>query len=439
LIDTGMPYSRNGELTFPPPILGFLLEPKRGTQPALVLVGTERKRLKEYLKAVPVLEPSDELTAKATPCWSDAEFEINAGLATAIQCKARGWDTLAEALLTGSRKMFCGGPAASPFLQPANEPPKRALARVALAHWANELVRADSDRAQIAERLEALLESEPVLDTQPNRLLLRSLRATLAPSTAAPGSIEAMIDRLMELTSSRVYGGEFAPDYLRLKLLGFQAVPELIQHLDDERLTRAVRRGFNNFPTIHARIGMLASDLLEELAAPGLGRNWLDRQYGGPVRKRIAQAWWNKAEKIGEEAYAIRHVLPPIGTEKVRTAWPHGTLLRILAVRYWWRLPSVYRTILHQRPQLQSWPVAEAVANSGLTTAQKLILLREAMKNKNPAHAKPALRQLRRLDRQEAVYHLGREGEVDTGGTGERVPELETPDRLQGIKSWLTK
>ena len=108
---------------------------------------------------------------------------------------------------------------------------------MAWKHWENALADADTDRAKIADRMRALLVAEPSL-TEWSRAVLAALEATLRPSQAKPGSIDAMIDGLVNV--SAMFGDSSPPDPILLKLerLGFEAVPALIEHWDDTRLTR---------------------------------------------------------------------------------------------------------------------------------------------------------------------------------------------------------
>src|SRR5205085_9254006 len=107
------------------------------------------------------------------------------------------------------------------------------------------------------------------LDNQPNRALIKSLDLALVPSKAKPGTIEAMIDALVDYGADTGTLGIFEPEdrYWRIAKLGFDAVPNLIQHLDDDRLTRAMMVGFNNFGPWHLRVRDVVGDLLEGLAA----------------------------------------------------------------------------------------------------------------------------------------------------------------------------
>ena len=101
--------------------------------------------------------------------------------------------------------------------------------------------------------------------------------------------------------------------------MGFAAVPALIEHLNDDRLTRrSVVQGINKTPTSHQRVGEVVIDLLQELAGDELGKNWLQRRRGYVIEKSDAMAWWNKARQEGEQAYFERHVLPESGSTAVR-------------------------------------------------------------------------------------------------------------------------
>jgi hypothetical protein len=71
--------------------------------------------------------------------------------------------------------------------------PGRGLAQLTWAHYGNELVKAETDRAALAALMAALLDEDPALATERTRALLRSVRATLVP-----GMVEGHLDRLVE-------------------------------------------------------------------------------------------------------------------------------------------------------------------------------------------------------------------------------------------------
>jgi len=392
-VDSGWSTMVDGK-NIPMRSLAFLVEKGSEVKPATLLVGTETERPDRWSKVVTVTATAD-LAKEVSPNWMKPVFWINTGVPAAIQCKYRGWDGLADSLLTASLKVDCGHPY-SPFHQPAGAAPRLALARVALAHWANELIRPESDRAMIAQHLEKLLGAFPELRNTANTALLKSLQSALVPSTAPAGSIDASIDALVDLPYRPRVGGDDEPDprLLRLELLGFRAVPALIEHLDDERLTRTVKLGFNNFPTYHQQVGMVVSELLQQLAGADLGKDWLRRQQGWNVEKAAARAWWAKASKVGEEAYIVRHLRP----SDPKDVWPNRTMLRILADRYPWRLGQAYRSVLRGRAGMQSWPVTETISRSTLPAAEKLLLFREGAANANLEHRRAALQELKSID-----------------------------------------
>src|SRR5262249_40848469 len=103
--------------------------------------------------------------------------------------------------------------------------------------------------------------------------------------------------------------------------------------------------------------------------------------------------WWEKARAVGEEAYFLEHVLPADPQEQ----WPEEFILCAIAAKYPKHLPKIYRTILDERPRMQSWPLAEPVAASPLPLEEKVALFLHAVGNKRLEHRRKALAQLRTL------------------------------------------
>jgi hypothetical protein len=350
LFDYGWTQDAHGKDT-PISHLAFLINPDSNKEQPLLLVGTlEYRPENEETKPRPV--DADKLDAKTIRAdWMKPVFQLNVGLATALQCEAQGYHRLASELLTVSLGQSSGHNY-SAFFQPVNLPPKTALAFTAWAHWGNQLILSNSDRSVIARRMQDLLDVEPKLDTKPNRALLEDLKAALVPRKTEPGSADFLIDDLVELPYTPPSGSDDspAPQYQQLALLGFKAVPNLIEHLDDHRLTRTVRLGFNNFPPYHLRVGDIVSDLLQGLAGDDLGKDWLRRQQGYTLDKAPVLAWWAKAQEVGEENYLVSHVLP----DKQGSDFPNKQMLDILVKEYPLRLPALYLTLLDDKPNLQT-------------------------------------------------------------------------------------
>jgi hypothetical protein len=364
--------------------LGFLMPAELDGNPPQVLVGTRLMQAK--LSEVQFVEPGPALIKYA---WIEdhCTFEMNAGLATALQCKARGWDKFASALLAESLKTECGH-RFSGFFQPAGASPRAAVTFLAWSHWANELIKPDTDRAAILRRLQALSEAEPRAVNDFHRRLLRSLELSLKPSTVERGSVEALVDALVDVAHDRPNGRDDENDPHRILILrGFDAVPALIDHLEDDRLTRTVMVGFNNFANWHKRVGDLASDLLQDLAGEDLGKHRLRRLQGYRVEKEDAQRWWEMARQQGEETYLAERVL----LTDPKQEWPNGTMLQLLLHRYPKRLSEVYERLLKERSDMRSDPVADAIEKSSLPEERKRDLFLMAAENNVLEHRHVAL------------------------------------------------
>ncbi|MHC4573245.1 MAG: hypothetical protein ACYS76_03810 [Planctomycetota bacterium] len=396
IYDKGLSYARLDGKEHTYKYLAFLLEQGSSSEPDLLLVGPFVHRIERGRGKVTFVGPNRRAARDIRAQWYEPVFELNTGLFTAIQCKARGWNSLADALLKRSLKSDYGH-RFSGFYQPADLPPKAALAMAAWAYWGNQLIEPDSDRKLIAARMKSLLQTEPRLDKDYNRALLASLEAALLPSEAEPNTVEAMIDDLVEMCwKSNGLSGHHELDkrYLRLGELGFEAAPKLIQHLDDKRLTRSVLIGFNNFAPYHRTVGDIVSDLLQHISGKELGKNWLLRLKGWNVEKKTALSWWKKARKIGEERYVLENVLPSEPNEQ----WPNEIMLRIITRRYTSDLPARYTTLLDDRRSLQSWPIAQAITRSSLDPEQKINLFVYAANNRNLEHRRAAFWELKKLD-----------------------------------------
>jgi hypothetical protein len=373
--------------------LAFLLNPSTPEKPGLVLQGPEEKFANDHLEGwvtpvQPVLGAEQDLSAES----DNLTFPLNSLILTALQCKARGWNEFAD-ILTEEGIKHSAGHRFTPFVYPGRLPPKTAFAYMAWAWFGNQLIRPDTDRSAIARHMKSLVAEEPKLDTELSRHLLGALDAALVPSKAGPGSPEALIDDLVNITGARGRRGSVERDPRELKVihLGFEAVPALISHLDDVRLTRSVTQGFNNFPTCIRRLNEVVSDLLQGLAGDELGKDWLRRQQGYAVEKAAAEAWWKEARKTQEREYFAKNALG-------KKSWPEALMIQILGQKYPEELAGIYTTLLEQRPEMQSWPIAEQIGGSALPRERKIELFSLAGKHPNLEHRRAAFWELKKLD-----------------------------------------
>ncbi len=368
--------------------LGFLLEPyKSRSNPGTVLSGTYFGGLYQqhetHLANPFTAQAVEDIIRKIAPVY-DYELPL------ILQCKARGYDRLADALFQQAfpdEKKPVAGRSDSATSSSSR---RTLLTEFGWAYWQSQLCHPDTDWNKIAPRLRKLIALEPKLDDETNRLLMRSLTEALVPSNAMPGSIQAMIDDLIQCGDTRVIYQGVDARYLRLLEQGFAAVPELIEHLDDARLTQQQFLGFNNFRPFQLRVLHLVSDLLEGLAGDELRRDGLPQQ-GHSLEKAAARFWWERARVIGEEKYMADHVLRDRAAKR-----PNDHQLYLISKKFPHRLPAIYRKMLDERPAMQygSW-VASALAQSSVPASAKFDAFRYAMRKGDEDQRCDALRESR--------------------------------------------
>jgi hypothetical protein len=202
---------------------------------------------------------------------------------------------------------------------------------------------------------------------------VKDLDEATAPRDRPPGSIAGLIDGLVHERQGRSWEFWWSASAVdpatpcgKVARLGFEAVPYLIEALEDVRITRSTSRQWRR-PRM--RVRDLASDLLMRISAGEIPRG---RQE--PVTRADATRWWLKAQLVGEEEYAAAHVLAVPG--KV----VQGHQIAVLAARYPRRLPAAYRQILKETKggADDADALAEAVARAdALPREQRAALLRE--------------------------------------------------------------
>lgn len=305
-------------------------------------------------------------------------------------CKARGWDDLAEALYTRAREQL-------------DRPVDESLRDVAWYVWGRALAEPGTDRAEPTRRLKALVQADPRFQTAENRALVRDLELTLAPRTSKPGTVEALIDDLTEDPGSwfpqntwrvRPWWDEPLPDGLYWKIVekGFDAVPALLAHLDDRRLTRDEWPDGRTRQWHKTRVFSVVGELLEQLSGGAL-----HRRETGMVDPDAAREWWAKAQKLGEERWVLDRVLTsPYDDESY--VGPNYVLLRVARVKYPGRLPAVYRAAFRKPEPEVSAAVALELLASRVPRKQIAEVFLEGTADKDPEHRETALAGLARTD-----------------------------------------
>lgn len=403
-----------------PSVLGFLIEPATWISPAKVLRGFRvfcipsaniDAEVDPLAFAVKDVETSDfdkhltpgllMLLRQEGACGG---LQSSISLLMAIQMHFQGWSAASTLIEKGFRQAV-GGSARTSLRIIAWELWQRRLCDPAINYWPS------------AQRhLKALLSDEPELDLPENKSLLRSLELALEPSSALQGTVEAVIDDLINVR------GHYLSDdrYLRVLERGFDAVPALLEHLNDNRLTgyRSAMWMVNNLriPAHQHRVHDLASDLLRSIAGKEASKNWPDDRTSRAVERAAIEEWWNSAKKHGEQNYLVKHVLPPLPVEteevfdrfsqlprKPDSEWPELAHIRLIGKKYPKQLPEIYREVLEKRPRMITWPITEAIADSRLPLKEKLDLFALGAQNKCSEHRRMAFRELQKLDSERFV------------------------------------
>jgi hypothetical protein len=367
------PYSDAVRIRF---AIGFQINPGTKKLSPKILRETEEFQTRSDIHAKALAPEPDSL--KEHDCYS---------LITAIQCHHLGWTPLAERMLTRCQ-------ARGPIL------PDKDLIEPAWRYWEGQLTSPTSDRAKAFKYLKKLIKSREDSNIKAYQNLLRTLELALAPSKAKPGPIEALVDDLVDYHTlfEGIEFSEHGNRYLHLAEKGFEAVPALIEHLDDERLTRS-SRAFWSGPL---RVQELVSDLIEGLAGKTFEREIAEDWPGcqkGVLDKGEVKKWWEQASKIGEEQYAVDHVLPrKSGEEDGKVKTDH--LLHLIALKYPKRLPKLYRTVLEEHPSVSSFELAHAIGKSKLTKQEKLALFLDTAGRPNTKHRFNAIYQIKNIDKE---------------------------------------
>ncbi len=380
---------------YPADSLAFEIKPGTKTERSTVLIGVREEQIR--------WEPREQVVRPEPAAIKDLEFKEVDALLLAIQCHSRGWDELAKHLLAKSAIT-------------SETVARNQLIRLAWEFWETRLTQPKIDRAPVAKQLKYLIAQDKFLDSKYHQALIMSLELALVTSKAKPGSIESLIDDLVDYNADTEALGLYKPEarYWRIAKLGFDAVPELIEHLNDDRLTRARMLGFNNFRTWHLCVANIVGDLLEGLAGEELmratddgkevGADWVRRQQGYRITtKAAALTWWEKARVVGEEKHLLDHVLP------VRPAQPKDGdrrnisdhLLKVILAKYPKHIPTLYRKVLEERPELYSDTLVEAVLECNLTAKEKLNLFLLAAQHKDYQHRLYAIRAIKGLDQKQ--------------------------------------
>jgi hypothetical protein len=285
-----------------------------------------------------------------------------------LHCHARGWKSLSRA-------------AFRQWLAKTDQRAERELACDAWRYWVGQLSEPKTPLPVIAKHLKRLLPLTGLADER-DVALLRSLELSLVPSKSAPGSDDALIDELIESSERGPY---LDPAYKALARRGFDAVPALIAHLGDDRLTRHTKTGNGDFLRVKEVVYWMLCDFA--------GKNLTD-SYDRAERTFAAGRWFADALKMGEEEYVVANVgrwdVPP----------DEDVLFPLLVEKYPRRLPEAYRNFIARQ---KTWDhlgtaFAKAIVEAAIPQEEKVRVLEFAAAHANPYHREAGLRHLLMLD-----------------------------------------
>jgi hypothetical protein len=265
--------------------------------------------------------------------------------------------------------------------------------------------------------------------------LLADLKKTLEFKKRDKG-IERWIDELCELEVTdrrQPQSGDKPTAYDQLCMAGFDAVPALIEHLNDTRRTRGGKgQGINNGIWIEVeRVGTVCEQILKQLSA---GRYSPEDETSPEDRVKLAKRWFERAKTIGEESWI---------TERLKDSdrWSQEIFLRVLAAKYPRQFLSLYAAELRNQTRDFRFLVA-ALAHAKLTREQKLDWLVETALQPENRVAVEALEVLYRFDkacfeRMLARHFENREREVrKRSGGDDIVQEFNLLNSVDDAQCW---
>ena len=314
-------------------------------------------------------------------------------------------------------------------------------------HWESAVLDPNTDRKSASTYMHRILDDYPDLQTRHKTRLLGNLDYAIATFPAHHSNIEAEIDSLVEQESKPIdatfpdFGSvqDSSPAAHSLFLSGFQAVPALLAHIHDERLTRCMMQGMDRYPMHIATVKEIVSALLQNLAGK---RNIVEHNYTtgeSLANGALAAAWWKRASSESEEQYLVNNVLPEKDEDKLTPFEPNAELV---AAKYPDRLPEIYARLTCEYPHSDSSRMSSLVAQMKSRSAVVEPLLVKAATTGGSSRRVGALYALL------TIHHSGTADlvaylldnlppkEADDPGFGQAYPMADLVMRTDEQKAW---
>ena len=324
----------------------------------------------------------------------------------ALVAHKRGWKPVALAAIR--RRAWQGTFREKWVLEQVKWDTEKDFASWAVGHWTNEISHApDTPLSDIAKYLKRAL-SRSRLDDAFHREVLRSVERAVKPRDSAPGSEYALIDELINLSGDqrddyfrrwRLTGVRADPRYLALLRRGLGAVPALIAHLDDDRITRLDPTVCGTYPRLPC-VKDIVFDILSQLH----GRRFETEGDTWQERLKPVSEWFTAAHKLGEEKYLVSHILGAEANDYIL----REAHLWLLKERYPERLPAVFREMIDTRPNQHCYAedYAKAIVQAPVPEADVRKVFEYAVMHEEPWVASAGIAYLRLYNPKRAKERL---------------------------------
>jgi hypothetical protein len=396
--------------------VGWLIQPAGERQDAVLLDGIRRETVFwGDAQAVPLDAANLEEARKGALAW---DAHAGGSLVQAIQLRARGQAALAEIVWKAGQEDLeanAKAAAAAGFEEPSGFDALAWLQSAAWGYWESSLTHPGTDREEVLKHLRLLLADVPELGGERRLARIRQLELTLVPNTARAGSPLALINALVEAGPSLVktaFLSNVTELVAPLAELGYDAVPVLLTHTDDVRLTRRLCPAEMNREEYIFTVGDMVGTLLTELSC-------YEIEFG----EVEAREWWDHAKSESEEEHYVRGFL-----KCPRGSWtniPNLSVCRAVAKRFPKRLHGMYRSILETHPEKSSWDLSRIIALSELPREDKVNLLVEGTRHTDPEHWQGACKALKLVSETRcSECLLGKLGELEQAKPDDRAEAL---------------
>lgn len=340
----------------------FLLK-ENGDGTIEVLRGANREEIKHQRSNEPPWLPfsTDRLEPKLG--GHIARFSQTPTFVCAVQAAALGDESSAQALWNAFHQ------------KGVDDDQQLLLEHCIFDYLRDQLLQEEVDYKAIRSKMSTLLSESSLTDDFEAANLYERLRKTVDAEPPPEGSVEALLLDWAKRTSTLRHLGLYheyeeakADESARkIVLRGLDSVPELIQLLDDPRLTVHETRAFMMAEPRIKSVGDLAEHLLLEIIGdqPALANK---RRYPSSIRN-----WWAKAKSMDEKTILLDGVLQG---GKSRNDGFNESTLRILALKYPETLAKLCDEFSSRAgPDVQPYHLAEAIAIANLPIEQRVALL----------------------------------------------------------------